>query len=184
MIDLYLQAGIALILVSGLIVLLGLFTKKRQDKANLMNIMGYQSLGPKKGLAMVRVGHEVILVGVTATDVKLLKSIDQFSDDAPRCASFEKTLATATAAANLTAREATTAGEIPAAPPAAPKTAPIITADASPASDAGVPASDVLQSAVKSVAQATAKTSRVIVADVSANLSKLRALKDYLYAVK
>jgi flagellar biogenesis protein FliO len=96
MIDLYLQTGIALILVSGLIVLLGLFTKKRQDKANLMNIMGYQSLGPKKGLAMVRVGEEVILVGVTATDVKLLKSMDRFADDRVRGKSWEKALAAET----------------------------------------------------------------------------------------
>jgi len=77
MMDFYLQMGIALILVSGSIVLFGLFVRKRQDKEGLMKIMGYQSLGPKKGLAMVRVGQEVLLVGVTATDVKLLKSMDR-----------------------------------------------------------------------------------------------------------
>jgi flagellar biogenesis protein FliO len=76
MMDLYLHMGVALILVSGLILLLGTVVKKRQDKGSLMKIMGYQSLGPKKGLAMVRVGQEMLLVGVTATDVKLLKSLD------------------------------------------------------------------------------------------------------------
>jgi flagellar biogenesis protein FliO len=76
MIDIYLHMGVALILVSGLIFLLGLFFKKRQDKESLMKIMGYQSLGPKKGIAMVKVGPEVLLVGVTATDIKLLKAMD------------------------------------------------------------------------------------------------------------
>lgn len=76
MIDIYLHIGVALIFVSGLILLLGLFFKKRQDKESLMKIMGYQSLGPKKGIAMVRVGPEMLLVGVTATDVKLLKAMD------------------------------------------------------------------------------------------------------------
>ncbi len=81
MIDLYLHMGVALILVSGLILLLGVFLKKRQNKESLMHVMGYQSLGPKKGIAMVKVGREVLLVGVTATDVKLLKSLDARMDD-------------------------------------------------------------------------------------------------------
>ncbi len=76
MIDLYLHMGIALALVSGLILLLGLFLKKRQEKEGLMKVMGYQSLGPKKGIAMVKIGQEVLLVGVTATDIKLLKAMD------------------------------------------------------------------------------------------------------------
>jgi|GEM_PF-655343 len=81
MIDIYLHMGVALILVSGLIFLLGLFFKKRQDKESLMKIMGYQSLGPKKGIAMVKVGPEVLLVGVTATDIKLLKSMDAIVEE-------------------------------------------------------------------------------------------------------
>ncbi len=76
MMDLYLHMGMALVLVSGLIFLLGRFFKKRQEKESLMKIMGYQSLGPKKGIAMVKVGPEVLLVGVTATDIKLLKTMD------------------------------------------------------------------------------------------------------------
>ena len=81
MIDIYLHMGVALILVSGLILLLGLFFKKRQDKESLMKIMGYQSLGPKKGIAMVKVGPEVLLVGVTATDIKLLKAMDAIIEE-------------------------------------------------------------------------------------------------------
>ncbi len=81
MIDLYLHMGIALILVSGLILVLGQFLRKRQGKESPMKVMGYQSLGPKKGIAMVKVGREVLLVGVTATDVKLLKSLDDRIDE-------------------------------------------------------------------------------------------------------
>lgn len=75
MMDLYLHMGAALAVVSGLILALGWALKKRQRDDGLMKVMGFQSLGPKKGIAMVKVGGEVLLVGVTATDVKLLKSM-------------------------------------------------------------------------------------------------------------
>lgn len=87
MMDLYLQMGLALILVSGLILIMGLFIKKRQDREGLMHVMGYQSLGPKKGIAMVKVGQEILLVGVTATDIKLLKSVDAAFEPSPEAVS-------------------------------------------------------------------------------------------------
>ena len=141
MMDLYLQMGIALILVSGLIVLCGLFVKKRQDREGLMKIMGYQSLGPKKGLAMVRVGREVLLVGVTATDVKLLKSMDR-------------------ADAGTGAMEPEAVAEL-----------------AAPSIAREVPAPRFDDELAREQAPARA---RVIVADVSSTLSRLKALKDQL----
>lgn len=73
----YIQMGLALMAVIGLMLLLAFFLKKRQlGKSSMMNIMAYQSLGPKKGIAAIQVGHEVLLVGVTANDIKLLKSLD------------------------------------------------------------------------------------------------------------
>jgi flagellar protein FliO/FliZ len=77
----YVQMGIALALVVGMIFLLGLVMKKKQEKDGLMKVLGYQSLGPKKGIAAVKIGQEVLLVGVTATDVKLLKSLDDAGDE-------------------------------------------------------------------------------------------------------
>ncbi|HTF99343.1 MAG TPA: flagellar biosynthetic protein FliO [Nitrospirota bacterium] len=77
MIDLYLHMGIALVVVGGLLALLSYVLRKRQSADGMMKIVGYQSLGPKKGIAMVKVGPEVLLVGVTATDVKLLKSLNR-----------------------------------------------------------------------------------------------------------
>lgn len=76
MTNLYIQTVMALSLVIGLIYLAGTFMKKRQDKDSLMKVMGFQSLGPKKGIAMVKVGQEILLVGVTATDIKLLKTFE------------------------------------------------------------------------------------------------------------
>lgn len=82
MIELYLQMGVALVLVSGLILLLGFAMKKKQTGKSIMKVLGYQSLGPKKGIAMVKVGQEVLVIGVTATDVKLLKTLRNGIDDA------------------------------------------------------------------------------------------------------
>ena len=81
MMDLYLNMGAALVVVSGVILLLGYALKKRQGGDSPMKVMGYQSLGPKKGIAMVKIGSEVLLVGVTATDVKLLKSMNPSVDE-------------------------------------------------------------------------------------------------------
>jgi flagellar protein FliO/FliZ len=97
MMDLYLQMGLALILVSGLIFLLGLFVKKKQEKGGLMKVMGYQSLGPKKGMAMVKVGGEVLLLGVTANDVKLLKSLGSLNEETGSSRSFEQVASSITA---------------------------------------------------------------------------------------
>jgi len=91
MTDLYFQMGMALALVVGMIALLGVFLRKRQEKDGLMKVLGYQSLGPKKGIAAVKIGQEVLLVGVTASDLKLLKSFDDpLEDPAPAKAAQPK----------------------------------------------------------------------------------------------
>jgi len=101
MMDLYLHMGVALILVSGLIVLFGLFVKKKQDKGSVMKIMGYQSLGQKKGMAMVKVGQEVLLLGVTANDVKLLKTLSGLDEEIGHHRSIEQVAATVDTAGKL-----------------------------------------------------------------------------------
>ena len=74
MIGAYIQIIIALAGVVGLIFLLGFFIRKKQDKAGLMNVLAHQSFGPKKGVAAVKIGKEVLLLGITSTDIKLLKT--------------------------------------------------------------------------------------------------------------
>lgn len=75
--DMYIQMGIALVAVIGMIALLGLFLRRRQGKAGLINILSYQSFGPRKGIAALRIGREILLIGITSTDLKLLKSLDE-----------------------------------------------------------------------------------------------------------
>jgi len=79
MITAYLQMAMALAAVIGLIVVMGFFLKKRQASGGLMKIIAYQSLGPRKGIVAVKVGSEVLLLGVTSSDVRLLRTYE--SDD-------------------------------------------------------------------------------------------------------
>lgn len=66
----------ALAAVIGMILLMKVFLKKKQGKSGMMNILAYQSFGPRKGLAALKMGNEVLLLGVTSTDIKLLKTFD------------------------------------------------------------------------------------------------------------
>jgi flagellar biosynthetic protein FliO len=78
MIYAYLQMAAALALVVGLIFLMGYVLKKKQNMGSgLMKVLAYQSLGPRKGLVAVKVAEDVLLLGVTATDLKLLKAYEQ-----------------------------------------------------------------------------------------------------------
>lgn len=77
MIEAYSQIVIALLAVIGLIVLIGLMMKKRQSTAGIMSIVSYQTFGPKKAIAVIKVGNEILLVGITPTDLKLLRTYQQ-----------------------------------------------------------------------------------------------------------
>ncbi|HET6514315.1 MAG TPA: flagellar biosynthetic protein FliO [Thermodesulfovibrionales bacterium] len=77
MTEIYLQMVSALAAVVGLIFLMGFFLRKRQRKAGLMNVLAYQSFGPRKGIAAMKIGREILLVGVTTSDIKLLKAFDE-----------------------------------------------------------------------------------------------------------
>ncbi len=70
----YLQMILALAAVVGLIFLMSFFLKKRQAKPGMMNIIAYQSFGPRKGLAALKMGKEVLLLGITSADIRLLKT--------------------------------------------------------------------------------------------------------------
>lgn len=77
MTDLYLQMILALGAIIGLILVLAFFLRKRGPKGGMMQVVAYHSLGPRKGLAAVKVGREVLLLGVTTTDLKLLKTMSE-----------------------------------------------------------------------------------------------------------
>ncbi|MBF0537989.1 MAG: flagellar biosynthetic protein FliO [Nitrospirae bacterium] len=73
--DVLLQMLLALGGVVLLIYGIAYVLKKRQKKAGLINILDYVSFGPKKGIAAVKVGAEVLIVGVTPTDFRLLTTL-------------------------------------------------------------------------------------------------------------
>jgi len=51
--------------------------KKRQSKPGILNVVSYKSFGPKKAIVALSIGKEVLLVGITPTDLKLLKTYQE-----------------------------------------------------------------------------------------------------------
>lgn len=82
--DIYIQMMFALAGVIGLILAGGHLLKKKQTKQGIITIVSYQPFGPKKGIAVLKVGREVLLVGITPTEFTLLKSLreDELEADA------------------------------------------------------------------------------------------------------
>ena len=69
----YIQAAAALVFVVLLIVAAGYVMKRKQNRFGLMSIISYQPFGPKKGVAALKIGKEVLILGVTPNDMRLLK---------------------------------------------------------------------------------------------------------------
>lgn len=69
----YLQVAAALVFVILLIVAVGFVMKKRQNRFGLMSVVSYQPFGPKKGVAALKIGKEILILGLTTSDVRLLK---------------------------------------------------------------------------------------------------------------
>lgn len=69
----YFQMVGALLFVIVLIFVAGYFMKKKQNRFGFMSVVGYQPFGPKKGVAALKVGKEVLILGVTSNDMRLLK---------------------------------------------------------------------------------------------------------------
>jgi len=70
----YIQMAAAFIFV--IILMLGsmfILRKKQNKTGRLMNIIGYQSFGPKKGVAALKVGGEVLILGITSNEMRLLR---------------------------------------------------------------------------------------------------------------
>jgi flagellar biogenesis protein FliO len=52
------------------------YKKKKPGIPGLISLVAYQQFGPRRGVAAVRVGREVLILGVTNTDLKLLRVLD------------------------------------------------------------------------------------------------------------
>lgn len=73
MTGMYIQAAAALLFVVLLIVGAGYVMKKKQNRFGLMSIVSYQPFGPRKGVAALKIGKEILILGVTQNDMRLLK---------------------------------------------------------------------------------------------------------------
>jgi len=75
--SLLLQTGAALAFVILLIAAAAwVYRKKTPGGPGIINLVAYQPFGPRRGVAAVRVGREVLIVGVTNADLKLFRVID------------------------------------------------------------------------------------------------------------
>lgn len=77
MTETYLQMTAALIFVVLLILGVGYFMRKKQGKYGLMSVVGYQSMGPRKGVAALKIGGEVLILGITAQEMRLLRTFKE-----------------------------------------------------------------------------------------------------------
>lgn len=73
MTGIYIQTAAALLFVVLLIVGAGYVMKKKQNRFGLMSIVSYQPFGPRKGVAALKIGKEILILGVTQNDMRLLK---------------------------------------------------------------------------------------------------------------
>ncbi|MBI5665837.1 MAG: flagellar biosynthetic protein FliO [Nitrospirae bacterium] len=85
----YLQVAAALLFVVLLIVAGGFVLKKKQNKFGLMSIVSYQPFGPKKGVAALKIGKEVLLLGLTQNDIRLLRVFKDEDIDIPETEGFQ-----------------------------------------------------------------------------------------------
>jgi flagellar biogenesis protein FliO len=92
MIETYIQMAIALVFVILLIFGIGFILRKRQDRFGFMSVVGYQSLGPKKGVAALKIGKEILILGVTSNDMRLLKVFKEGELELKEIQSFQSKL--------------------------------------------------------------------------------------------
>lgn len=79
MTDTYLQVVLSLAGVAGLIYLLGFLMRRKQGGDNLMKVIAYQSFGQRKGIAALKIGSDIHIVGITPNDIKFLKTYEEIA---------------------------------------------------------------------------------------------------------
>ncbi len=88
----YIQSTAALLFIVALIIAAGYFMRKKQTGTGLMSIVSYQPFGPKKGVTALRVGSEVLILGVTPNDIRLLKTFKEGELELPEKEGFQSKL--------------------------------------------------------------------------------------------
>lgn len=73
-----LKIAVSLVFIVGLILVIAGFMKKRTGTGSeILKTLGYLNLGPRKGIAIIKAGEEILLVGITTNDLKLLKTLPE-----------------------------------------------------------------------------------------------------------
>jgi flagellar biogenesis protein FliO len=57
-------------------VVFGFMYRRKQKQSNIINLVAYQSLGAKKGVAALRVGGEILVVGIMPSGFRVLKTLE------------------------------------------------------------------------------------------------------------
>jgi flagellar biogenesis protein FliO len=66
--------------------------RKKQNRVDLMHLISYQNIGPKKGVAALKIGKEVLILGVTTNEVRLLKTFQDNELDLEEAEGFHSKL--------------------------------------------------------------------------------------------
>lgn len=63
----------------GLILSMGVFGflyRRKQKQSNIIQLVAYQSLGAKKGVAALQVGNEILVLGIMPNGLRVLKTLE------------------------------------------------------------------------------------------------------------
>lgn len=63
----------------GLILSMGVFGflyRRKQKQSNIIQLVAYQSLGAKKGVAALQVGNEIMVLGIMPNGLRVLKTLE------------------------------------------------------------------------------------------------------------
>ncbi|MBI5602839.1 MAG: flagellar biosynthetic protein FliO [Deltaproteobacteria bacterium] len=69
----FITALIGLILSMGVF---GFLYRRKQKHSNIINLVAYQSLGAKKGVAALQVGNEILVLGIMPNGLRVLKTLE------------------------------------------------------------------------------------------------------------
>lgn len=58
------------------VVILGFLYRRKQKHSHIIQLVAYQSLGSKKGVAALQVGSEILVVGVMPNGFRVLKTME------------------------------------------------------------------------------------------------------------
>ncbi len=92
MMEAYSQMAAALFFIVVLIIAAAYVFKKKQNRVGLMNVVSYQPIGTKKGVAALKIGKEILILGVSTNDMRLLKIFKEDELDLKEQDGFSSTL--------------------------------------------------------------------------------------------